>query len=50
MLPEILKLVPYPVEGTVVTVAGAAAFEYDYGSPEAARSIAQLLTIRQSAA
>lgn len=50
MLPEILKLVPYRIDGTTVTVAGAATFEYDYGSPEAASSIAELLATRQAAA
>ena len=50
MLPELLKLVPYRVDGVDVSVAGAQTYDYDYGSPEAARAVAELLAERSAAA
>lgn len=49
MLPELLKLVPYQVDGIDVSVAGAQTFEYDYGSPEGAQAVAKLLEKRRVA-
>lgn len=48
MLPELLKLVPYQVNGVDVSVAGAQTYDYDYGSPEAAQRIAKLLEERNA--
>nr|WP_137828001.1 DUF6538 domain-containing protein [Methylobacterium sp. L1A1] len=50
MLLELLKLVPYRVNGVDVSVAGAQTYEYDYGSPEAAQAVAKLLDERKAAA